>query len=56
MLTLYPWYYGNTVTSGEDVESVIVRLWQAAGQDLERTQQGIIVLDEVTNTLYSFTR
>ncbi|KAL5248099.1 hypothetical protein ACHWQZ_G017318 [Mnemiopsis leidyi] len=32
---------------GEDVESVIVRLWQAAGQDLERTQQGIIVLDEL---------
>jgi len=32
---------------GEDVESVVVRLWQAAGQDLERTQQGIIVLDEL---------
>jgi len=32
---------------GEDVESVVVRLWQAAGQDLDRTQQGIIVLDEL---------
>ena len=35
------------------MESVVVRLWQAAGQDLERTQQGIIVLDEVgAPTLY----
>lgn len=29
------------------MESVVVRLWQAAAQDLERTQRGIIVLDEV---------
>eukprot|EP00116_Pleurobrachia_bachei_P005326 sb/3465588/ len=33
---------------GEDVDSVIMRLWQTAGQSVERTEQGIIVLDEVS--------
>ena len=32
---------------GEDVESVIVRLWHASGHSVERTQQGIVVLDEI---------
>lgn len=32
---------------GEDVETVILKLYQAAGQDIEKTQRGIIYLDEV---------
>ena len=32
---------------GDDVESVILRLYQNADSDIERTQRGIIFLDEV---------
>lgn len=32
---------------GDDVDSVISRLYNAAGNDLERTQRGIVFLDEV---------
>jgi ATP-dependent Clp protease ATP-binding subunit ClpX len=32
---------------GEDVENVILRLLQAAGNDVERAQQGIIYVDEI---------
>src|SRR6187397_3185079 len=32
---------------GEDVENILVRLMQAAGNDLEKAQQGIIYIDEV---------
>jgi ATP-dependent Clp protease ATP-binding subunit ClpX len=32
---------------GEDVESLITRLYTAAGNDIERTQRGIIFLDEI---------
>jgi ATP-dependent Clp protease ATP-binding subunit ClpX len=32
---------------GEDVESVVVRLLQAAGQDIEKAQRGIIYIDEI---------
>jgi ATP-dependent Clp protease ATP-binding subunit ClpX len=32
---------------GEDVESLITRLYTASGNDVERTQRGIIFLDEV---------
>ncbi len=32
---------------GDDVESVIQRLYHASGNDVERTQRGIIFLDEV---------
>ena len=32
---------------GDDVESLISRLYSAAGNDVERTQRGIIFLDEV---------
>jgi ATP-dependent Clp protease ATP-binding subunit ClpX len=32
---------------GDDVESLIVRLYEAAGQDIERTQRGIIYIDEI---------
>jgi ATP-dependent Clp protease ATP-binding subunit ClpX len=32
---------------GDDVESLILRLYTASGNDLERTQRGIIFLDEV---------
>lgn len=32
---------------GDDVESLIVRLYEAAGQDVERTQKGIIYIDEI---------
>jgi ATP-dependent Clp protease ATP-binding subunit ClpX len=32
---------------GEDVENILVRLMQAAGNDLEKAQQGIIYIDEI---------
>ena len=32
---------------GDDVDSVITRLYQNAGNDVERTQRGIIFLDEI---------
>jgi ATP-dependent Clp protease ATP-binding subunit ClpX len=32
---------------GEDVQSIIKALWEAAGRDIEKTQRGIVVLDEV---------
>ncbi len=32
---------------GEDVENIILKLYQAAGQNIERTQQGIIYIDEI---------
>lgn len=32
---------------GEDVESVLVRLYQAADYDIERTQCGIVFIDEI---------
>jgi ATP-dependent Clp protease ATP-binding subunit ClpX len=32
---------------GEDVENILVRLFQAAGNDLEKAQQGIIYIDEI---------
>src|SRR5213079_3102057 len=32
---------------GEDVENILLRLMQAAGNDLEKAQQGIIYIDEI---------
>lgn len=32
---------------GEDVENIVLRLFQAADHDIERTQQGIIYIDEI---------
>src|SRR5437660_9418594 len=32
---------------GEDVENIILKLYQAAGNDVERAQQGIIYIDEI---------
>lgn len=32
---------------GEDVENVIHKLYQAAGQNIEKTEQGIIYIDEI---------
>lgn len=32
---------------GDDVESLVARLYEAAGQDVARTQQGIIYIDEI---------
>ncbi|MGH9946900.1 MAG: ATP-dependent Clp protease ATP-binding subunit ClpX [Pyrinomonadaceae bacterium] len=32
---------------GEDVENILVRLLQSAGNDLEKAQQGIIYIDEI---------
>lgn len=32
---------------GEDVESILSRLYQASGCDIEKTQRGIVLLDEV---------
>jgi ATP-dependent Clp protease ATP-binding subunit ClpX len=32
---------------GEDVENVIVKLFQASGGDIEKTQRGIIYIDEI---------
>jgi ATP-dependent Clp protease ATP-binding subunit ClpX len=32
---------------GEDVENILLRLLQSAGNDLERAQQGIIYIDEI---------
>jgi ATP-dependent Clp protease ATP-binding subunit ClpX len=41
----------TTLTSagyvGEDVESIVRSLWEAADRDVERTQRGIVVIDEV---------
>ena len=41
----------TTLTSagyvGEDVESIIRSLWEAADRDIERTERGIVVIDEV---------
>lgn len=41
----------TTLTSagyvGEDVESIIRSLWEAADRDIEQTQRGIVVIDEV---------
>ena len=32
---------------GEDVENILLKLWQNAGQDRERTERGIIYIDEI---------
>jgi ATP-dependent Clp protease ATP-binding subunit ClpX len=32
---------------GDDVETLITRLYNAAGQDIERTQRGIVYIDEI---------
>src|SRR4030081_3378089 len=32
---------------GEDVENIILKLWQASNGDVERAQQGIIYIDEI---------
>lgn len=32
---------------GEDVENIILRLYQASGNDIDRTQIGIIYVDEI---------
>lgn len=32
---------------GEDVESIIKALWESADKDIERTEKGIVVIDEV---------
>jgi len=32
---------------GEDVENILLKLYHAAGQNIERTQQGIIYIDEI---------
>ncbi|MDR3149896.1 MAG: ATP-dependent Clp protease ATP-binding subunit ClpX [Oscillospiraceae bacterium] len=32
---------------GDDVENILVRLFQAAGGDIEKTQRGIIYIDEI---------
>lgn len=32
---------------GDDVETLITRLYDAAGQDIERTQRGIVYIDEI---------
>ncbi len=32
---------------GEDVENILLKLWQNAGQDKERTQRGIVYIDEI---------
>ncbi len=32
---------------GEDVENIILKLYQAAGNDNEKTQRGIVYIDEV---------
>jgi ATP-dependent Clp protease ATP-binding subunit ClpX len=32
---------------GEDVENVITRLYQMAGEDVKRTEQGIVFIDEI---------
>jgi len=32
---------------GEDVESMLYKLYQAAGQDIELTERGIIYIDEI---------
>ena len=41
----------TTLTSagyvGEDVESIVRSLWEAADRDVERTERGIVVIDEV---------
>ncbi|MDO8558630.1 MAG: ATP-dependent Clp protease ATP-binding subunit ClpX [bacterium] len=41
----------NTMTEagyvGEDVESVLLRLYHAAGEDVEKAQRGIVYIDEV---------
>jgi ATP-dependent Clp protease ATP-binding subunit ClpX len=32
---------------GEDVENILLKLWQNSGQDKERTQRGIVYIDEI---------
>ncbi len=32
---------------GEDVENILLKLYQAAGNDIESTQQGIVYIDEI---------
>ncbi len=32
---------------GEDVENILLKLWQNAGQDKERAQRGIVYIDEI---------
>ena len=32
---------------GEDVENIILKLYQAAGQDKEKTERGIVYIDEI---------
>ena len=32
---------------GEDVENILTRLYQAAGEDIEKTQRGIVFIDEI---------
>ncbi len=39
---------------GRDIESILWRLYLAAGKDLERAQAGIVFLDEIDKTARSF--
>ncbi|MFN8576227.1 MAG: ATP-dependent Clp protease ATP-binding subunit ClpX [Candidatus Sericytochromatia bacterium] len=32
---------------GEDVENILLRLWQAADQDIKRAEKGIVYIDEI---------
>jgi len=32
---------------GEDVESILLRLWQAADQDIKKAERGIVYIDEI---------
>ena len=35
---------------GDDVEQALVKLWQAAGQDIQRAQRGVVYIDEIDKT------
>ena len=37
---------------GEDVESVLHKLWQVSNYDLAQAQQGIVYIDEVSPSLH----
>jgi ATP-dependent Clp protease ATP-binding subunit ClpX len=40
---------------GEDVESVLFKLYMEAGQDVEQTERGIIYIDEIDKVCSSST-
>ena len=48
---LSPFDYATTLTEagyvGEDVENIIVKLYQKAGQNAEKAAKGIIYIDEI---------